>query len=581
MLFLAVQIAFAAVACPAQERTTAPDSRATGAISRNLQEVIPVGDPIYDYLDLVMLEAGLPQASSFRPYTAQEFSEYLELLDLAELSPRARSLAGLIGERLQPAILTDQHGQFGFAGSGRVSAELYAKGSDDADYIFARTDRLPMLTLPIEMWFFESVYATTQVTLREDPRLSAGRWETITYRNGEGDQDPLDGNHFNWFSLDENLLQLDWYFPDRALISIGGPHWHLTYGRDDINVGNGSTGNLVLSDVPDYYDSLLLSTHWRFAKISAGYIYLEPWLTELDQERLDSDEYFMRVRDYGLPHKGLVFHQLELRPLVNFPHLPQLLIFAGEMNVFGSQYPQIRDFNPLMIFHNWFAYERQNDSFLLGVNFVPLPHLELYGQYFLMEFDTPYEDGGNYPGAAGWMGGVRASHASEAGVFSGFAEYVLTDPLLYNRYHPLLTFVSRRRIWSYIEPDQFIYYDKTVGYRTGPDTAAFAGGIEYRLPPQLAAELTYSYIAKGEKNTLSSYQETPGESTPTGVPELTHVGELSVEYAPIPLLSVGGSVYLVHDRNVGHITDETRTDFQTKLNVTVQLSGASMRRATR
>jgi hypothetical protein len=536
----------------------------------NRQEVIPVDDPAYRYLDLLLLETGLPQPSSFRPYTAEEFNEYIDLIPLDRLSGPGRELLELLIDRLHPRMLVNSAGGLGFSSSLQTSLEYYTKADAESDYIFSRGDRLPMLSFPLELWFFDSVYANATFTLAEDYRLTSGRWEPITYTAGETSPAPAQANHWNWFSPETNLLELDWYFPFRALISVGGPHWHLTYGRDSMDVGNGSTGNLLLSDFPDSYDSIILSTNWRFFKGTTAYVYFEPWLTPSDQARLASGEYFMRLRDYGLPYKALMLHQLEIRPLVNYPRLPQVGFFASEAIMFGSQYPQIRDFNPFMIFHNWFEYERSNDSFLVGFNLVPIPGVELYGEYFLNEFDTSYEGGGNFPGAAGWLGGVRGMYAAPFGVFSGYAEYVLTDPLLYNRYHPLLKFVSRRRIWSYIEPDQMIYVDKPIGYYTGPDTQLVSVGVSYELPPRVEAHVAYSYINKGEKGTESPYAETPGEETPTGTPWRTHVLDLSADYTPLPMVTVGGSVYLVFDSNLEHQPGLSRSDIQAAVHVTLR-----------
>ncbi len=540
----------------------------------NRQTVIPVDDPAYTYLDLLLLEAGLPQPSSFRPYTAQEFDEYINLLPLERLSGRGEELLELLTDRIEPSVIEDRTGQLGFSTGLETSLEYYNKTDAESTYIFSRNDRLPILSLPLELWFFDSVYANTTFVLKEDYRLSAGRWEPITYTRGEISPAPAQGNHLNWFSAETNILELDGYFPFRALISVGGPHWHLTYGRDTMNVGNGVTGNLLLSDFPDYYDSIILSTHWPGFKGTAAYVYLEPWLTPTDRARLASGEYFMRLRDYGLPYKALMLHHLEFRPLANYPRLPQFSVFVSEAIVYGSQYPQIRDFNPFMIFHNWFEYERSNDSFYAGFNLTPIPRIELYGQYFLNEFDTAYEGGNNYPGAAGWLGGLRGSYLASIGVFTGYAEYVLTDPLLYNRYHPLLKFVSRRRIWSYMEPDQLIYVDKPIGYFAGPDTQLVSAGVSYLLPPQVEANAVYTFINKGENGTETTYEETPGETTPTGTPWRTHVVELSAEYTPLPVVSAGGSLFLVFDTNVGHQPGASRFDLQGTVHVTLRVGDA-------
>lgn len=542
----------------------------------NRQRVIPIDDDAYTYLDLVFLESGLARPSAFRPYSAAEFDEYIALVPADRLSPYGRELLALLEERLVTKQMVNNESGLGFSAGVTSSIEYYNKTDDASDYIFSRGDRLPMLSVPVEFWFFDSVYATSELTLKEDYRLSGGRWEPITYTRQETDPPPVQSNSWNWFSTDVNVLELDWYFPTRALLSTGGEHWRLTYGRDSMEMGTGETGTLLLSDFPDYYDAISLSTNWRGWKGTASYIYLEPWLTASDLSRIASGEYFMRIRDYGDPYKALFVHHLEFRPLVNLPRLPQFMFFLSEALLFGSQYPQIRDFNPFMVFHNWFEYERSNDTLYAGFSLVPIPRVELYGEYFLNEFDTEYEGGNNFPGAAGWLGGLRGMLATPIGVFTGYAEYVHTDPLLYNRYHPLLKFVSRRRIWSYIEPDQMIYVDKPTGYFTGPDANLASIGLGYMLAPQVEAQLKYSYIAKGEKDTESAYVEVPGETTPTGIPWLTHVIELSANYTPRPFAEVGGSVFFVFDTNAEHQSGVSRSDVQVALHVTLSADPQSL-----
>jgi hypothetical protein len=545
---------------------------AAGAWGQNRQEIIPVDDDAYVYLDLILLESGFPQISTFRPFTAQEFDEYLALVPPGRLSAEGSRMLELIEERLDRRPLLEESGLLGFSSELEVNAEYYAKRNADADYVSGYGDRLPMVSIPLDLWFFDSVYANSTLSVREDYRLSAGRWDSIAYSEESGG-DFVHDNHWNFIS---DVLEVDFYFPFRALLSVGGPHWHFTYGRDSLSVGNGRRGNLLLSDFVDYYDTAILTTHWNIMKYTANYTYFEPWLTPLDQERLSSGEYFMRIKDYELPYKALMMHHLELRPFISFPRLPQVNLFIAEAIMFGSQYPQLRDFNPFMIFHNWFEYERSNDSFLLGISIAPVRFVELYGQYFLNEFDTEYEGGNNFPGADGILGGVSAALPLPVGYASGWVEGARTDPLLYNRYHPLVNFVSRRRIWSYIEPDQMIWVDKPIGYFAGPDALTLSAGLEYRIGGLLTAEAGFMRVEKGEKETGSPYKETPGETTPTGIPEISTIITFAFEVTPLPVVSIGASIASVYDRNADHIEGAERRDLQFSAHLSIHASGPAI-----
>ncbi|MDR1072851.1 MAG: capsule assembly Wzi family protein [Treponema sp.] len=47
--------------------------------------------------------------------------------------------------------------------------------------------------------------------------------------------------------------------PLRAFVAAGGAWWNFELGRDRLSYGLGRSGNMAVSDTPDYYDMARLS----------------------------------------------------------------------------------------------------------------------------------------------------------------------------------------------------------------------------------------------------------------------------------------------------------------------------------
>ncbi|MBR4796588.1 MAG: hypothetical protein IK040_02700, partial [Spirochaetia bacterium] len=138
------------------------------------------------------------------------------------------------------------------------------------------------------------------------------------------------------------------------------------------------------------------------------------------------------------------------------------------------------------------------------------------------------------------------------------------DPYLYNRWHPLTRFTTRRRFWSYLS-DSYLYLDKATGYRYGPDAIVCYLAGEYRIPSDLMlkADITMKYL--GEKNTslseITSYH-TDKKTTPTGTVERELVCGLHANKALTQHFSVGGDMYYINIDNFCNISGETINDFE-------------------
>ena len=532
--------------------------------AQNHQRVLPLDDPAYGLLERLYLEAGLSLPFQVAPATEAEILHGLRRIDRSLLSPAGLRAYEQIQESVKPRVLFRDEGTFAFNASTALTLEGYAQADADVPWQYGHEERQPVFNLPIEFWLFESVYATFTATLKEEHRLL---------------DDPA--NHWNLFSQANGFLEADWYFPFRAFFSVGGPNWYFQFGRDKLNFGNGTTGNLLLSDGADFHDFGLFTAYWDRFKFTTAYLYLDPWLTPEEQAIWDAGGYPNRVRDYHEAYKAVFLHRFDMKIL------KRVNLSITEALLWGTKYPQIRDFNPLMVFHNWFEYERSKGTFELGIEIDPWKYVNLHGGFFIWESQTAYEEegGGGFPGAYAYLAGADSSIPVGPGYVDATFEWVKTDPWLYNRYHPLLKWTSRRRIWSYIPPDGFFYYDEPLGYELGPDAIRYAASLGYSVPGVGSASLSFDLVRQGETTTATPYMSGDYNNleTPTGVVEEQYVlrlGAVALPLAPLglqarlpwlPEIKVGLDVSRVWVKNLGHTPGNDRTDWQVAASVSVGL----------
>lgn len=532
--------------------------------AQNHERVLPLDDPAYGLLERLFLEVGLSVPFQVLPSTEAEILHGLRRIDRSLLSPAGVRAYQEIQQSVTPRVLFRDEGTFAFNVSSALTLEAYAQADADVPWQYGTGEREPVFNLPLEFWLFQSVYATITATLKEEHRLL---------------DDPA--NHWNLFSRANGFLEADWYFPFRAFFSVGGPNWYFQFGRDKLSLGNGVTGNLLLSDGADFHDYGLFTAYWDRFKFTTAYLYLDPWLTPEEQAIWDAGGYPNRVRDYKELYKAVFLHRFDMKIL------KRVNISITEAILWGTKYPQIRDFNPLMAFHNWFEYERSKGALELGVEINPWKYVNLHGEIFVWESQTAYEEegGGGFPGAYAYLAGADGSFPLGPGYLDASFEWVKTDPWLYNRYHPLLEWTSRRRIWSYVPPDGFFYYDQPLGYELGADAIRYAGSLGYSVPGMGSASLSLDVVRKGEMSSATPYMSGDYNNleTPTGVVEEQYVLRLGAVALPLvafglasrlpwlPEVKIGLDLYRVWVRNLGHTPGNDRADWQVAASLSVGL----------
>jgi len=508
--------------------------------AENNQKVFPLSWNKYEGLDILFLESGISIPSTLKPFSADEVKKDLRKIDPSKLSPAGKLIYKKIEKDLNPKPLYIENSTFAFNSSLDINIESYRHTNSDVPWQYRYEKRLPVFKIPLEFWIFNNVYANVTLSMKKEHRL-----------------DEVKDNYWNIISLKNNFKELDMEIPFRAFLSIGNNNWRVTYGRDKLDMGNGETGNMMLSDYPDFYDFLFVTTYWNYFKFSAGYIYLEPWLTPSEKAL---EPFPNRIEYFGERYKAFLFHRLELRfwEKVNFSITESLIM--------GGMYPQIRDFNFMAVFHSWYEFERSNGALEADLEITPYKWINLYGQFFLNEYQTEYEEKSNsYPTALGYLGGIKAYYPVKTGYLNAGFEWAKTDPLLYNRYNPFLTYVTRRRIWSFYPPDGFYYLDKPLGYYLGPDAVTYSIYAGYSILDSFSVKIGYQNIEKGEMTISSPYlmsNDAAGLKTPTGIVEYLNILHLHIDGTIVKNLLLGTDLYYLLLTNFNHIQGKKAEDWQ-------------------
>ncbi len=557
LILITLFLLFCTAALTAQEAApggVTDSGKKEKAEKKNYQRIIPLSSPIYGEMDRLYLLAGKSRPSTSRPWSAEEAG-----MLLAGIREQGLSAAGEKSLSIVKAEITSGNGKTGekkaaFRVTKKINIEGYYKTNDDREeWEHGYEEREPLLSIPVEGWFFTNLYSTLDLTMKEE------------YAVIEGEED-------NYLNIPSSLTEFDWYFPFRAFISLGGENWNIEAGRDQASWGAGTTGNLMLSDYSEFYNLIRFTTYWERFKFTAVYIGLDAWLTgeekEIDADATEDGTSGLAggYQNFEEMYKAFLGHRVEFRIRDN------LSLALSESIIFGNKYINMTELNPVFVFHNLFSPEYSNAMMSLEADYTPFSGLNLYVQFVMDEFQVPgYESNDSRPGATGLLSGFTIIRPSENGYMTYRAEAALTEPYLYNRWHPLTRFTNRRRIWStYL--DRYEYINKPLGYEFGPDAVILYGAAEYDRPGQFSASVDARYSMKGEMNSSlddpSSY-DTGKEASRLGILSGTVERELAAgihgTIKPGRMLSISSDIYWIHIDNYENISGEKINDIEIAL----------------
>jgi hypothetical protein len=515
--------------------------------------ILSYDDETVALLRALLLEQGQVALSAALPASIDELRMSLDKLDPDSLSPAGQRAYERVRERLLPlppssamALTTATHLETSVEAALHTNTEPGETRWQDG-----YSDRLPVLALPLEAWIGEGFYADFDAALRQ---------------NHDGLNPALmPGNILNWTT---DLDVVDTNVPQRAFIAFGGDSWSASLGRDRLSWGNGETGNLVLSDAPDFQDYARVSVYWPAVKYTALWILQ---YTPRDNYRapLWGADAFDTTRNGWYP-RNYFLHRLDFEPWdrLSFALMEGILI--------GGVPPDLVYLNPLMVYHDLFRWGHASSIVGLEVNFNPWRYGEVYGQAAFNQIQSAYEiirygaKAANTPDASSYIGGVRSSIPLGPGYLDVGGEAAYVGPWMYLRENELISYQWWRWMNSNV-PGSTQWVSSSLGYWTGPDSVTIGAWAGYGLPGVFSVRVDYRHSMKGGQDFTTPYAEDAAAAAlqaPSGTPELTDVVRVRGSWEALAFLRLGADVSWLAVDHASHVEGARFNDFQAVVSAT-------------
>jgi hypothetical protein len=524
---------------------------AASASAQNSQTILPYDSPVIQLLHSILLEQGKEPLSTAGPFSIGELRMMLDKVDPSTLSEAGKRAYQAVTDALatRPA---EKPMALKFAAHPQASVEGYFHTNTDAattEWQEGYNERLPLAAIPMDIWMGDHAYADFDLALRQN-------------------HDALDaalvpGNYCNW-TLDFDLFDIE--IPQRAFVAVGGESWSFTIGRDRFSWGNGETGDLLVSDDSDYWDFARLTLYWPRIKYSGLWI----MLTSYGDESYGTTSQSADGDDDG-DDRNYMLHRLD------FEIWDNLSISVSEGILVGGTDIDLSYFNPLIIFHDFYRWGYASSISALDVCWNPWRYFEVYGQAAYNQIQTLYEiirygsSASDVPGAAAYLGGVRARVPEWQGYVDAGAEAAIVEPWMYLRESLSTSYEQWRYEFSNVSGSPQ-WVASSIGYFTGPDAVVYSVWVSYDVPDLFMVGLDFKHIAKGEQDYETAFAEDAAAAalvSPTGIVEYTDVVHLRGSVDPLPFLRLAADLYWVSMENYWHASGVQVDDFQASVSVTV------------
>lgn len=532
------------------------------SIAQNDAFTLSIDSPAYGLLVSMYLELGLAEPEAVKPVTVAEIKHLMDRISREDLSSAGRKAYDEVEKEIAPKQLySEKNLSFRTSPSlvpeGFLHVNLGQDGSqslEDYRWLYGYEKRHALLDIPLEVSFADSLFGVIELSAKEEHNTveSGVMADGTTFPSG------VTNNYANLIFDDPNP-RIDLSFPFRAFMAGAGEWWSIRFGRDKLSWGNGSTGNLMLSDYSDFYDFIGYSLWGENFKWSAVYLSMDPF------PPWGSNTWERTGGTYAF-----IGHRMDFRILKRF------LVSVSESVTFGASVPAgssgglgpdyLRDLNSLMVFHNWTDPDRMNSLLTVELSANPWRYMSIYAQGAMDELRTAYEtagDGGGGPGIFGGLGGLRAAVPCEGGYLTLDAEAAATSPWLYNRRQEPY-YYNVRRYWS-LTTNKLEFVVKPIGYRYGPDSIVLDFSARYESLGKWRAEMELLHLAQGEKTIFSPWNPNAADTFPSGVVERRTSLTLGGGYDFSEWLNAGAECSFSWTTNVGHVSGTWSGDMEVSI----------------
>jgi hypothetical protein len=499
--------------------------------------VLSPGDPVLEDIRFLIRESGRSFRSFTPPLSRDEVLLILDDIREEELSDPGRMAYRRIQDALSPSMAFGD-GLLGVDYQIRINPEIHLRTNPDIAFAKKDTENPPFVSIPVNAFIGDRVQLTVVPLITSDPTYYAKP------------------DYYFGANVPYQDTQIDMNMPLRAFIATGGPWWNFQIGRDELSYGVGRTGNLAISDNPDYYDFARVSFFSPNFKYSALISQMP-----LDIVNLLADPAIGQDALRETTQRYMYFHRLDVR-LFN-----KLSLALSEGAMVGNSAPELRFLNPLVLFHSfsaWWDYDfwgsgkgdMEGSIFSFDLDWAVLPSLAIYGQFVMNDFATPWEfdiQPDQPPNGLGYLAGVEYTHAFTAWQIVLYGEFVYTDPYVYTLSTPFSSYIWMRRL-SVTEDKERRYL--WIGHPEGRDTLLFTLGALFSKS-NLAFSFDCSYTNKGMHNIKWDWKKGPdayNEKTPTGIAEQQFRLSAGTSWKPLNWISLSGYIGGVAAIDANHLS---------------------------
>ena len=470
---------------------------------------------IYQGLRQLYVAQGLSLPSTAGPWSQDELSLMLDRLDMQSISADAIPTYEYIRNKLAAETPS-----FSLGATVALEGYLHTNTTDftiNDDWYYNHAKRKALLSIPMEIALANHFYAYA------DLDLTLGKFDRVTF--------PIEGTSslYGKYVLTTNMhlsAQIDANVPYRGFGAWGGEGWILEIGRDKLSWGPGVTGNFLLGDHLQYHNQ------GRFTAYS------------------DSFKYTFVTSFFPHPDEiwdSSIVEENQARPIVGLKmfmaHRFEWRLFGGRVGLSLNEaimyQPKngdfdLRIFNPMMLYHNYFVRSDANSIASVEIDVALAPFWNLYGQLAIDELsfgatERNLAPADRHPDGVAYMLGLAYAQPVDEGILFGSLEGVYTNPYLYLRSIDgdasqadtspgatgldSLSFVVALRRWF---PDKLIYDQDFIGYRYGGD--ALVGNLEvgYKKYAFCSLSAHLFFMLHGEIDMNSPWTLGDLRNTPTG-----------------------------------------------------------------
>ncbi len=518
----------------------------------NQQKIYSLDSDLYEAIQMLYISQGLSLPSTTGPYSQAELSLMMEKVDARSLDSRLTWVYEYVQNALslEPKIQGTGIGlSWGF--EANLESYLHTNTTDFSgreNWIRGFKDQKPLINVALETWPSKNFYGYSE--------FSIGNMNTLKNTFGStvfGANVPM---------VPPSVMDdIDFNMPYRAFVAAGGDHWTFQLGRDRLNWGAGTTGNLSISDTFKYHNLARFtsfSDRFKYTFVTSFFphplhyfdgVYTYKTMTikepvfngdgtfkEFVDKTVQVPVYYNNQTDGPLLGTGqgdlqtglymFMSHRLEGRLFKDKVGLAltESIMYQSEENYFD-----LRFLNPAGIFHSYYIRSNSNSILSLELDYTPIKGLNLYVQGIVDEFSLPGEDVpsatvSNYPETFGFLGGAKGVLPMRDMVGHGSLEIAYTDPYLYLRYAQNntpsagsydtygLNYVGVIR--EFTNSSDTRYNPQFLGYTYGNDALVVNLNAGVKRYGKWAASANLFYMAHGTFDMFTVWSEVGGSKQP-------------------------------------------------------------------